>query len=348
MRAAFLTYPAAFQNIGGGEVLLLKLKEYLEKESVQVDLFDIWKSKVEDYDVIHVFGSVKDCLGLVRVANARKIKVAITPLLWSDLRRALHTDGPLKMKADLLIRHFAKVFFPAYPSSRRELLIRSDLIFPNSEIEKKQIAKLFAIPLDKMRIIPNGVDSEFADAKPELFRKKYGEEPFILGAGRIEPRKNQLNLIKAVKGIKGKRLVLIGSPVTGYESYYEDCRKTGDGFTIFLPTTKHGDPILKSAYAACELFVLQGWFETPGLVALEAALAGAKVVVTKGGSTHEYFADYVDYIDPSSVEDIYKKISSNLKKPETQDLKQHVANHFTWEKSAQATVQSYKELLFTR
>ena len=85
MKVAFLTYPAAFQNIGGGEILLLKLKEYLEKEGVQADLFDIWKSKIENYDFIHVFGSVKDCLGLVRVANERKVKVAITPLLWSGM-----------------------------------------------------------------------------------------------------------------------------------------------------------------------------------------------------------------------------------------------------------------------
>lgn len=345
MKVAFLTYPAAFQNIGGGEILLLKLKEYLEKEGIQVDLFDIWRSKLEDYDLIHVFGSVKDCLGLVRIANVRKVKVAITPLLWSDLRRALHTDGPLTMKAELLIRHFAKVFFPAYPSSRRELLIRSDLIFPNSEIEKNKIARLFAIPSDKMRVVPNGVDSEFTEAKPELFRKKYGDEPFILGAGRIEPRKNQLNLIKAVKRIKGKRLILIGSPVTGYEPYDEACRKAGDGFTTFLPTMKHGDPILKSAYAACDLFVLQGWFETPGLVAMEAALAGANVLVTCGGSTREYFKDYVDYINPADPNDIKLKIMSNLGKRSNPNLKNHILNYFTWDKIAKATIHFYQETI---
>ena len=345
MKIAFLTYPAAFQNIGGGEILLLKVKEYLEKEGVTVDLFDSWHSRVEDYDFIHVFGSVKDCLGLIRVANARKVKTAITPLLWSDWRRALHTDGSMKLKTDLLLRHLAKVVFPAFPSSRRELLLRSDLIFPNSETEKKQNARFFAVSADKMRVVPNGVDRDFLDADPCLFQEKYSKEPFILGVGRIEPRKNQLNLIKAVKGIPGKKLILIGSLVTGYEAYYADCRKEGEGFTTFLPTIKHEDPLLKSAYAACELFVLQGWFETPGLVAMEAALAGARVIATSGGSTKDYFLNYADYIDPSDPKDIREKIVRNISKEKNDTLKKHILKNFTWEIVAKQYKHFYEEAL---
>ncbi len=345
MKIAFLTYPAAFQNVGGGEILLLKLKEYLEKEGAQVDLFDSWHARVEHYDFIHVFGSVKDCLGLVRVANARRVKVAITPLLWSDLRRALLTDGSLKMKADLLARHLAKVVFPAFPSSRRALLALSDVIFPNSEIEKKQISRLFAISPRKMRVVANGVDTGFLNADPALFRKMHGAEPFILGVGRIEPRKNQLNLIKAVKELGGKKLVLIGSPVSGYESYYEECRRQGEGFTIFLPTIAHQDPLLKSAYAACEVFVLQGWFETPGLVALEAALAGARVASTCGGSTREYFADFVSYFDPGRPSSIKRGIQSAIASPRNERFKNHVLAHYTWTQVAKNYMLCYEEVL---
>ncbi len=344
MKIAFFTYPAAFQNVGGGEVSLLKLKEYLEKEGVQADLFDTWRSKIEEYNFIHVFGSVKDCLGLVRVANARKVKVAISPLLWSDMRRAIYTDGPFSMKADLLIRHLVKALYPAFPSARRELLMRSDLIFPNSEIEKEHVARFFAIPLQKMKVLYNGVDIEFASARPDAFRERYGDEPFILGVGRIEPRKNQWNLIKAVKAIKGKKLVLIGSPVTGYEEYYQSCRKEGEGFTTFLSTIKHEDPVLRSAYAACELFVLQGWFETPGLVALEAALAGANVVATSGGSTKDYFKDHVEYLNPASPDDMKEKILKSMGK-QNSNLKNHVLDHFTWDKIAKSAISFYQEVL---
>lgn len=348
MKAAFFTYPSAFQNIGGGEILLLKMKEYLEKEGVSVDLFDTWRARVENYDVLHVFGSVKDCLPLVRVANARKVAVAITPLLWSDARRAFFTQGSLKTRADLVLRHTAKVLWPSFPSSRRDLLICSDIVFPNSEIEKKQIARLFAIPKEKLKVVPNGVDRHFLQANADAFTAKYGKAPFVLGVGRIEPRKNQLNLIRAMKKIKDRRLVLIGSPVSGYEAYFKECQKEGNDFTSFLPTLPHEQPLLKSAYAACDLFVLQGWFETPGLVALEAALAGAKVVATSGGSTREYFKECVDYIDPSNVQDIYEKISKNLKTPKSDALKNHVEQNFTWDKIAKATKRCYEEALRAR
>lgn len=343
MKVAFFTYPSAFQNVGGGEILLLKLREALQKQGAQVDLFDSWNGRVENYDFIHVFGSVKDCLGLVQVARSRKVKVAITPLLWSDWRRAIFSDGSLRSKADFTARHLTKVFFPAFPSKRRKLLLSADLVFPNSEIEKKQTARLFAIPQEKMRVVYNGVDPSFQDADPSLFKKIYGEEPFILGVGRIEPRKNQLNLIKAVKGIIGARLILIGSPVSGYEDYFNRCRKEGETFTIFIPTLKHEDPLLRSAYASCALFVLQGWFETPGLVAMEAALGGAPVLATQGGSTREYFADAVEYLDPSSPSDIQKKIVRSLAAPRSGALKSRILANFTWDRVARDTLKFYRE-----
>ena len=345
MKVAFFTYPDAFQNVGGGEILLLKMREALQIQGVMVDLFDPWVGRLENYDLIHVFGSVKDCLGLVRVARSRKVKIAITPLLWSDWRRAIFSDGSLRSKADFMARHLAKVFFPAFPSKRRELLLASDLVFPNSVIEKRHIARLFAIPENKMRVVYNGVDPAFQDADPSLFKKIVGDGPFILGVGRIEPRKNQLNLIKAVKGIRGARLILIGSPVSGYESYFERCRKAGEGCAVFIPTLKHEDPLLKSAYAACALFVLQGWFETPGLVAMEAALGGAKVLATQGGSTKEYFGETVEYLDPSNPFDIRKKITDALSAPRSERLKARILENFTWDKVARDTLKFYEEAL---
>ena len=70
---------------------------------------------------------------------------------------------------------------------------------------------------------------------------------------------------------------------------YDKCVKEAGSNVKFLGDLDHSSDMLRSAYAACDVFVLPGWFETPGLAALEAALAGAKVVATKGGSTKEYF-----------------------------------------------------------
>ncbi len=332
MKVAFFTYSSAFQNVGGGEIQLLKTKEYLEKAGVSIDLFDMWKSRIENYDVLHVFSSLPECLGLIQVAKAKKVKVVTSSVLWSDFR-----SHPL--------RSSLKWICPSFPSERRKVLNASDRILPNSEAEKMQITRFFAIPSGKIHVVHNAVDAVFADAEPSLFRAKYGPEPFILSVGRIEPRKNQLNLIRAVKKAGKHRLVLIGSPVSGHEDYYKKCLEEGANFTTFIQTVLHTDTILKSAYAACELFVLPARFETPGLAALEAALAGAKLLVTKGGSTKEYFKDHASYLDPSDVTRMAEKINEALVRPKDQALKDHVLNNYTWDRAARETIACYKEVL---
>lgn len=344
-RVLFFSYPSSFQNVGGGEVLLLKVKEYLEKAGAETRLFDMWNDRVENYDVLHVFGSVKDCLGLVRVARSRGVKIAITPLFWSSWKRAFFTYGTPREKATLAARHAVKLAAPRFPSSRRELMRLSDVVFPNSEIEKKQITRLFALPASRMTVVPNGVDRKFLSADPALFRARFGATPFILGVGRVEPRKNQLNLIRAARRMGAKRLVLIGSPVSGYESYWRECRKEGASFTDFIPALAHDDPLLASAYAACDLFALQGWFETPGLAALEAVLAGAPVAVTEGGATREYFEDDCPYLDPASPPQMARAMGEALRKGPSARLKERVLERFTWERIAEATLRAYKEIL---
>lgn len=341
MKICFFTYPSAFQNIGGGEIQLLKTKEYLEKEGAHVDLFDPWKTRLEEYDVLHVFSSVKDCLGLMRVAKSRGLRVVTSPVLWTDLRRSFHADGGWKERADLLARYTAKALFPSFPSDRRRVLDISDMLFPNSEAEKRQISRFFSIPSKKIFPVPNAVDEKFMSADPEVFRKNFGAQPFILSVGRIEPRKNQLNLIKAMKGLAGPRLVLIGDPVTGFENYYARCRQEGEGFVFFVPGMKHEDPSLASAYAACEVFVLQGWFETPGLAALEAGLAGARLAVTMGGSTKEYFGADACYLDPSNPKKIRGAIQKALATSKSLALKERILSLFTWKKVARRYIELY-------
>lgn len=344
IKAAFFTYPSAFQNIGGGEIQLLKTKEYLEREGVTVDLFDLWKHRIEDYDLLHIFGSVKECLGLARTAKANKTAVLVSPVFWSDLRRALFADGSALERTGMALRHLTKVLCPFFPSSRRKLLSLADGILPNSEMERRQIARLFAIPLRKIHVVPNAVEASFAAAEIGAFRFRFGQDPFILSVGRIEPRKNQLNLIRAIRRM-GRRLVLIGSAVSGTEAYDARCRLEGEGFTTFIPTLGHDDPLLASAYAACEIFVLPAWFETPGLAALEAALAGCRVAVTSGGSTREYFGEEVDYLNPADVADIQAAIQRALQRTSSSALRARVLENFTWKQTARKTLEVYQSVL---
>ena len=344
MKIAFFLYPSAFQNIGGGEILLLKTKEYLEKTGADITLFNTWKDRLEDFDILHVFGAVKHCLGLMQTAKNKGVKIVLTPVFFSTFQRALHEYGGIKRKLNGCLHHLAKAVFPVFPSDRREMLLLADAVIPNSEVEKKQLARFFAINKEKMHVIPNCVDGSFACGDKDLFSSRYKLQDFILSVGRIEPRKNQLNLIKAMKGFS-KPLVIIGNPVSDYSGYYNECKKQAGGNATFIGRINHDDPMLKSAYSACKCFVSQGWFETPGLAAFEAALAGANVATTDKGCTKEYFSDFVEYFNPADTGSIRKATENAFYKEKTPDFKEYVKDHFLWGVAAKKNLDLYNEIL---
>jgi len=346
MKVAFYVYPIAFQNPGGGEVQLLKTKEYLERLGVSVKLFDIWSDKLKDFDILHVFGSVKDALPMMEEAKRVGVKIVLSTICWYSWKSAWGTYGSIKDKTQAVLRHAAKVFFPFVPSERKRMMEIADLLMPNSQSEAAQLKRFFRIPETKIKIIPNGVDPVFAVAKADAFVSKYGLKDFILSVGRIEPRKNQLNLIRAMRQTDIP-LVIIGEAVSLYKKYYEACLREASTSVHFLGGFPHGSELLMSACAACDVFVLPTWLETPGLAALEAGLAGAKVVITREGATREYFADYASYVSPENVGDIKKKVLAAQEQTKSLALQSHIRSLYTWDKVASKIFDQYNDLIRT-
>jgi glycosyltransferase involved in cell wall biosynthesis len=103
--------------------------------------------------------------------------------------------------------------------------------------------------------------------------------------------------------------------------------------------------LLASAYAACDVFVLPSQFETPGIAALEAGLAGAKIVITPVGGTKEYFRDDAIYVEPSSTESIVQGIQAALKKEKDSSLRTRIQKEFLWDKVGEKTKQVYQSIL---
>jgi glycosyltransferase involved in cell wall biosynthesis len=343
MKVAFYVYPTAFQNPGGGEVQLLKTKEGLEKLGVPVKLFDPWKDKLEDFDILHTFGSVKDALPMMEAARRIGIRNVLSTICWYNWRSAWGTHGSLWKRSGAVLRHTAKVFLPFIPSERKRMMEIADLLLPNSESEAKQLRRFFLADAKKLRVVPNGVDPVFADAKPDLFLSKYSFPNFVLCVGRIEPRKNQLHMIRALNGTKVP-FVLIGDPVKHYPDYYQQCRKEAGPNIHFLGGMPHDSELLRSAYAACDTFLLASWLETPGLAALEAALAGAKIVVTPEGAAREYFKEKALYAAPQCVRQIRERALASQRLPKNDALKKHIAENYLWHRVAQRTLSVYQEL----
>lgn len=344
MKIAFYVYPTAFQAPGGGEILLLKTLEYIQKKGVDAKLLDIWKDDLRDFDILHTFGSVKDALPMMRVAQQKGIKNVLSSICWYSAKSAWHTYPQFSKKIVSLARHSAKKFFPAFPSERKEMMQIADIILPNSKTEADQLRSFFQVPEEKIRIVYNAVDGAFASADPAEFHQKYPYRDFILLVGRIEPRKNQLNVIRGLNRLS-RDVVIIGDYVPHYQDYYDQCRKEAGKHIHFLGRIPHDSSLLKSAYAACRTFVLGTWLETPGLAALEAGLAGANVVITREGATREYFGGLADYVAPENPDQIAAIVEKSLSHEKSGQLRDHILKNFLWPQAAKANIEAYETVL---
>ena len=117
------------------------------------------------------------------------------------------------------------------------------------------------------------MEERFLYGDPEPFVKKYGVQDFILNVGHIGvERKNTLSLIRALETIDHPA-VIIGK-VTDTEEGQACLAEAGKNKNlIIIKGLDHDSDLLASAYAAAKVFALPARYETPGIAALEAALA---------------------------------------------------------------------------
>jgi glycosyltransferase involved in cell wall biosynthesis len=108
---------------------------------------------------------------------------------------------------------------------------------------------------------------------------------------------------------------------------------------------EHNDPLLASAYAACGCLALASWYETPGLVALEAGMSGTPLVLPAIGSAREYFGGLGEYVNPDNAQDIRRKTQAALARGRSAALARHVQDNFSWKAAAKATRDAYAEVL---
>jgi glycosyltransferase involved in cell wall biosynthesis len=238
----------------------------------------------------------------------------------------------------------ARAVCPRLPSWRRRLYHAVDLLLPNSNAEAQQLVRYFQVPPQRIRVVPNGADERFAAAEAEPFARLLGMRDFVLYAGRIEPRKNQLGFLRAMRGTD-EPIVVLGDVVAGHEGYLAECRRVAGQKVQFVPRIDHHDPLLGSAYAACGCLVLASWFETPGLVALEAGLSGTPLVLPQDGSAREYFGPLADYVKPNDQPGIRRAVRAALARGRSPKLARFVRDNFSWNRAAQMTREAYDKIV---
>jgi glycosyltransferase involved in cell wall biosynthesis len=321
MNILFGTYPFAFYTPGGGEMQLLQYKKHLQAHpGLKLELFNQWSPGLDLFDRAHYFSCMPGSLPFLRGVRGAGIPLVISPNLW-----------------------ITKETRDSYPWQEVEAqLLCADKIICNSDMECNELSNVFNIDRSKFATVYNGIDAAFlASVDAKIFSDKFSiNSKYVLNVANIEPRKNQLNFLKALKNFPDFQLLTIGY-VRDHE-YLRACLDEGGDQFRYLGPLPHDSDELKSAYAGCEFFALPSTLETPGLAALEAAASGAKLLITFEGSTREYFKDFPEYINPFDVSGMSIGIEKLLEAPKSGTLKKYIADNFTWDRVIKPLISIYE------
>jgi glycosyltransferase involved in cell wall biosynthesis len=342
MKAGYVS-PMSIAAVNGGlRTQALMTTKHITSFGVEPHLISPWDDIKEiNLDLVHVFGASIENVGIVDQVKAMGLSLVLSPVFFSNRKAAF-------IKRALKIERLSSAFGSGIRSDfsvKTELCSKADLVLPNTSAEADLIRDGFSISENKIHVVPNGVEQKFAEAQPQLFIDTYGLKDFVLFAGQAgAERKNVIKLLEVAPDLDAS-VVIIGSFYK--DEYGKKCRNLAEeaGNVTLIETLDHDSELLASAYAASSVFVLPSQFETPGIAAMEAALAGSKIVITERGGTKDYFDGYAEFINPDSSESILNGIRKAMKKEPTDALKDHILENYSWERVAALMANQYKRIL---
>jgi glycosyltransferase involved in cell wall biosynthesis len=141
-------------------------------------------------------------------------------------------------------------------------------------------------------------------------------------------------------------LVVVGRVSDDAKAYATRCYEAGKGRVKFIDQLPYNSPLLASAYAGAEAFVLPSISEIAPNTTLEAAMAGTRIVVTRNSlAPVEWFGDNATYIDPLDEGDIAKKLINTINSHRNTLFRERIIREFSWEAGAQKLIQVYRNVL---
>jgi glycogen(starch) synthase len=155
-----------------------------------------------------------------------------------------------------------------------------------------EIGRLLELPDSQIEVIPNGVDSPVWRATPgavAAVRARFaGKGPLLGFAGRLVYEKGVQHLVNAVPELRdrhpGLRLVIAGDGPHRAELQAEIARLKLEPVVSFAGFVGDDPP---ATFAATDAVVVPSIYEPFGMVALEAAAAGAPLAVSSTGGLAE-------------------------------------------------------------
>jgi glycosyltransferase involved in cell wall biosynthesis len=245
----------------------------------------------------------------------------------------------------------------------RRTVKRAARILTGSEFSRSSILKVYGdLEEDKVVVVPNAAASEFRPISRESAAASLRERlniaaPFVLSVGDLQPRKNQIGLIKAFARLVNaypqlkQNLVLAGKETWFADQVHKAARDSGVKDRIQFFGFVSDDDLLQ-LYNACDLFVFPSFYEGFGLPALEAMACGRAVACSHTSALPEVVDGAAILFDPYSLDEMVRALADLLLDRElrarTERLGLQRAAHFSWQKTAQRTLEVFHDVLEQR
>lgn len=298
-----------------------------------VEVFN-WQATELSTHVVHVFGGFYHQAELIQRLIASGHKVVVTPNLVR-----IHAGWRYRLAPII-----ARLPLQTTISLRRSIIRSCHAVCVVSAAEAHDAVTVYGANPNTVHVVPNGVEQRFFSATPQAAQALLGMEPFVLCVASIEPNKNQVALIEAL-GPTGIPLVLVGAEKTTtahhQARYMQQFRDALQHFPSvrWLGGIDHANALLPSLYAAARVHVLASHAEAQGVASLEAAAAGAHVVMSNVATLHSVFGNDVDYCQPNSVESIRAAVEHAFAHPRS-----HISAPWltSWDSVAKTLVSVYR------
>jgi alpha-1,3-rhamnosyl/mannosyltransferase len=229
----------------------------------------------------------------------------------------------------------------------RRSALAADLILTDSEFSRTEISAAYGIEPGRIRVVPLGVGAPFANAPIETDGPAI-TEPYLLHVGDLHPRRNLPFLVRAVGRAGPGRtlsLVLAGTD-RGERARIEDEAARARVRVVF--TAPSDDRTLARLYRGATAFVYASHYEGFGLPLLEAMACGVPIVATRAASIPEVVGDaglLVDANDEEALAAAMTRVVDDAGLAETlRTAGMTRAATFSWERTARATRDVYREL----
>jgi glycosyltransferase involved in cell wall biosynthesis len=230
--------------------------------------------------ITHVELATPGPMGLVGLIAAKLLKLPVTASYHTEVPGIIQTasENPFLVKA-------AKKYLGWFYH-------RVDRVFAFSSASRDKIVDM-GVPADRIQVLPVSIDpTEFSPThqSPDVFRAlelEIRDRPVVLSVGRLSKEKNLHVVIEAVERLQHLSpppvLLLVGD---GPEREALEAQAAGKEFVKFVGV-QHGETLAK-IYASSNLFVFASRIDTLGLVAMEAMLSGAPLLLPRDASIAEF------------------------------------------------------------